>query len=237
MLNTGTGEAKAPRGVGYVRVSTEKQAEAGLSLEAQTAKIQAMAGLEDVALLEVIVDAGESARSLQRPGMARLLALVDARAIDRVIVAKLDRLTRSIVDLALFLQRCERKDVALVSVAETIDTGSAAGRLLLHLIVLLSQWERETISERTRAALDHKRAKGERVGAVPFGFRLAADGVHLELEAEEQAILTQIRALRAEGKSYAQIAAAVTAAGRTTRKGTPLRFQAIARMLRRPDAS
>src|SRR4029077_20245359 len=86
--------------IGYVRVSTEKQADFGVSLEAQAAKIRAMAVVQGVELVDVLIDAGESAKSLQRPGMARLLALVDAGAIDTVIIAKLDRLTRSVVDLA-----------------------------------------------------------------------------------------------------------------------------------------
>ncbi len=79
---------------GYVRVSTDRQAEQGVSLEAQEAKIRAMATVQGAELSEVIVDGGESAKSLNRPGVQRLLGLVDARAIDAVIVAKLDRLTR-----------------------------------------------------------------------------------------------------------------------------------------------
>jgi DNA invertase Pin-like site-specific DNA recombinase len=84
------------KAIGYVRVSTEKQADFGISLEAQTAKVQAMAVVQGCELQEVIIDAGESAKSLKRPGMERLLALVDSRAIDTVIIAKLDRLTRSV---------------------------------------------------------------------------------------------------------------------------------------------
>ena len=82
--------------VGYVRVSTEKQADVGISLEAQTEKIHAMAVVQGLELSEIIIDAGESAKTLSRPGMERLLQLVDAGAVDSVIVAKLDRLTRSL---------------------------------------------------------------------------------------------------------------------------------------------
>ena len=117
-----------------------------------------------------------------RPGMARLLALVDAGAVDTVIIAKLDRLTRSVVDLAELLKRFERRGVSLVSVADSLDTRSAAGRLVLNIMVSVSQWEREAIGERTRDAMRHKRAKGERVGTVPFGSHVAADGVQLEAD-------------------------------------------------------
>jgi DNA invertase Pin-like site-specific DNA recombinase len=98
--------------VGYVRVSTEKQADCGVSLDAQTAKIRAMAVVQGADLTDVIVDAGESAKSLHRPGMARLLGLVDERAVDTVIIAKLDRLTRSVADLAELLKRFERRGVS-----------------------------------------------------------------------------------------------------------------------------
>jgi site-specific DNA recombinase len=103
-------------------------------------------------LAEIVTDAGESAKSLDRPGMERLLALVDARAVDVVIIAKLDRLTRSARDLAELLERSKR-GVALVSVAESLDTGTAAGRLTLNIMVSVSQWEREAIGERTRDAM------------------------------------------------------------------------------------
>ena len=220
------------RAIGYVRVSTEKQADLGVSLAVQTEKIRAMAVVQDAALVGVLVDAGESARSLHRPGMARLLALVDSGAVDAVIIAKLDRLTRSVADLAELLRRFERRGVSLVSVADSLDTRSAAGRLVLNIMVSVSQWEREAIGERTRDAMRHKRAKGERVGTVPFGHRLAADGVRLEIDDVEQGILSRIRDLSAEGLTTRQIAAELNRQGLTTRRGTAWRFQYVAHILR-----
>ena len=85
--------------IGYVRVSTDRQAELGVSLEAQEAKIRAMATVQGADLAEVIVDGGESAKSLNRPGQQRLIAVVNAGTVEAVIVAKLDRLTRSVKDL------------------------------------------------------------------------------------------------------------------------------------------
>ena len=80
------------------------------------------------------------------------------------IIAKLDRLTRSVVDLAELLKRFERRGVALVSVADALDTRSAAGRLVLNIMVSVSQREREAVGERARDALRHKRATGQRIG-------------------------------------------------------------------------
>jgi DNA invertase Pin-like site-specific DNA recombinase len=164
-----TARTEPGRAIGYVRVSTDKQAGQGISLEAQEARIRAMAAVQAVELLDVIVDSGASAATLKRPGLATLLAHVEARRIDRVIVAKLDRLTRSVRDLAKLLERFERRGVSLISVSESLDTSTAAGRLVLNVMMSVAQWEREAIGERTKDALRHKRLTGERVGTVPFG--------------------------------------------------------------------
>jgi DNA invertase Pin-like site-specific DNA recombinase len=218
--------------IGYARVSTDKQADFGVSLEAQTEKVRAMAVVQGSELLDVIVDAGESAKSLNRPGMERLLALVDAGAVNTVIVAKLDRLTRSVKDLAELLERFTRRGVSLVSVAESLDTGTAAGRLVLNIMVSVSQWEREAIGERTRDAMHHKRANGERVGTVPFGYRVAADGCHLEPEPAEQSILSRIRELKAAGFTTRRIAAELNREGCTTRRGTAWRHEYVVKALK-----
>lgn len=220
------------KAIGYVRVSTEKQADFGVSLEAQTTKIRAMAVVQGAELVDVLIDAGESAKSLQRPGMARLLALVDAGVVQAVIIAKLDRLTRSVADLAELLKRFERRGVSLVSVADSLDTRSAAGRLVLNIMVSVSQWEREAIGERTRDAMRHKRANGERVGTVSFGYRLASDRVNLEPDPFEQGILERMNELQRQGLTTRQIAAALNCQGLTTRRKTPWRFQYVARAVR-----
>src|SRR5271169_6782713 len=203
--------------IGYVRVSTDRQAEHGVSLEAQEAKIRAMATVQGADLKEVIVDGGESAKSLNRPGMAKLLALVDARQVDAVIIAKLDRLTRSVKDLCSLLELFEKRKVALISVAESLDTGSAAGRLMITIMGAVSQWEREAIGERTRDALRHKKNKGERVGNIQFGFRLSPDGKRLESDAVEQDAMIAIGKLRAQGHSLRRIASALNGQGHRTR--------------------
>ena len=188
-------------------------------------------------MVDVIIDAGESAKSLNRPGMARLLGLVDAGDVDTVIIAKLDRLTRSVADLAVLLKRFERRGVSLVSVADSLDTRSAAGRLVLNIMVSVSQWEREAIGERTRDAMRHKRAKGECVGNVPFGFRRAGDGPALDADGAEQAILTRIQALKREGRTLRGIAAELNRSGLKTRRGTAWRFQYVAHALRSTNAT
>ena len=220
------------KAIGYVRVSTDKQADRGVSLEAQIAKVRAMAAVQDADLVEVIVDAGESAKSLNRPGMDQVLSLVDAGAVDTVIVAKLDRLTRSVRDLAELLARFQKRGVSLVSVAESLDTGSAAGRLVLNIMVSVSEWEREAIGERTRAAMQFKKAAGEAVGTVPFGYRLSTDGVHIEANPGEQVVIERIRELARNGNTTRRVAGQLNEEGFRLRRGAEWTFGRVAQVLR-----
>ena len=164
--------------------------------------------------------------------MSQLLAMVEAGKVKAVIVAKLDRLTRSVKDLCELLERFERKGVALVSVAESLDTSSAAGRLVLNIMAAVSQWEREAIGERTKDALSHKRSQGQRVGNIAFGYRLAADGLHLESDPVEQGALTEIRRLRSQGTTLRGIAATLNQGPLRTRRGTAWRLESVARIVK-----
>ena len=82
-------------------------------------------------------------------------------------------MTRSVQVLCSLIHLFGKRKVALISVAESLDTGSAAGRLVITIMGAVSQWEREAIGERTRDALQHKRSNGERVGNIPYGYQLA----------------------------------------------------------------
>jgi DNA invertase Pin-like site-specific DNA recombinase len=224
------------RTIGYVRVSTGRQADQGVSLEAQEAKIRAMATVQSADRIDVIVDGGESAKSLNRPGLQKLLTMVNEGKVQAVIVAKPDRLTRSVKDLCGLLQLFEKRKVALISVAESLDTGSADGRLVITITAAVSQWEREAIGERTRDALQHKRGHGERVGNIEFGYRLASDGKHLKPAPAGQAVLIAIRKLRARGDTLRGIAKVLDAAGHRTRRGTPWRLESVARVINLDNA-
>src|SRR3974377_1367514 len=116
--------------VAYLRVSTDKQADRGIRLDAQRAKAEAYAALYDLQLVEVVVDAGASAKTLDRPGLQRALAMLREGKATALLVAKLDRLTRSVVHLGMLLEDyfADGK-LALLSVGEQIDTRSAAGPL------------------------------------------------------------------------------------------------------------
>lgn len=135
-------------------------------------------------------------------------------------------------DLCGLLELFEKRKVALISVAEALDTGSAAGRLVITIMGAVSQWEREAIGERTRDALRHKRGNGERVGNIEFGYRLAADGRHVEAEPAEQAALAEIHKLRRQGHALRGIATTLNGLGHRTRRGTEWRLESVARVLK-----
>ncbi len=220
------------RAVAYVRVSTDKQAEHGVSLEAQRAKIEAYATLYDLEVVEIIVDAGVSAKTLDRPGLSRALGMLRGGKAEALLVVKLDRLTRSVKDLGDLVERYFASGKwALLSVSEQIDTRSAAGRLVLNVLASVAQWEREATGERTSAAMAHKAACGEFTGGeAPYGYRVSEDGVRLVEIPAEQSVLAQARALRAAGLSLRAVAGELARAGLASRTGKPFAATQIARM-------
>jgi len=204
------------RVVGYIRVSTEHQADEGVSLEAQRARLEAFALATDLVLVGVEVDAGISAKTLERPGIQRALARLEAGEADGVLVAKLDRLTRSVRDLGELVERYFASRFSLLSVSDAIDTRSASGRLVLNVLCSVAQWEREATAERTREALAHLKRQGVRLGAPALGGSQGAEGAADEGELRTVA---RIGALRAEGLTLRAIATALTAEGHRTKRG------------------
>lgn len=219
---------------GYVRVSTELQASEGVSLEAQESKIRAWAMLEDAEVAGVWVDAGLSGgRADNRPQLQAALSAVTAEC-GVLCVYSLSRLSRSTADTLAITSRLEKAGADLVSLSERIDTTSASGRMVLRMLSVLNEFERDQVSERTKAAMAHKKRKGERVGEIPYGFQLAADGVQLLEEPGEQRVIARIRSLRAEGLSLRAIAAVIDAAGVRSKKGAEKwSAQSIRRVLNR----
>ena len=225
------------RAIGYIRVSTDEQAETGISLAAQEEKVRAYALAKGWPLTSIIRDEA-SAKDLRRPGIQAVLAGCKAspRPFDVIIITKLDRLTRSVRDLGYLVQDVfDRTGVAFSSIADNFDTTTANGKLALNILGSVAQWERDIISERTREALTHKRlVKRERVGLVPLGFDLGDDGKTLIVNNEEMALVRKIRALRAEGWGYARIARTMEEAGAKTKCGGRWRPWGVRYLLRNP---
>ena len=209
------------RTAAYVRVSTDKQVEHGLSLDAQQAKLLAYAALYELDLVAIEVDAGVSAKTLQRPALQQALGALKAGKAEALLVVKLDRLTRSVRDLGVLVETYFLAGKwSLMSVSEQIDTRTAAGRMVLNILAAVSQCERETIGERTAEAMAYKRRQREDTGGEPpYGWSLAADGVHLTPHGDEQAIIRDALALKAAGLSLRKIGAQLAARGLLPRQG------------------
>ena len=203
--------------IGYIRVSTDEQAQGGVSLEAQRAKLEQYAELYDLDLVDVVVDAGVSAKNLHRDGLKAALGALDSGQAAGLLVAKLDRLTRSVRDLSDLLEKYFGTKYALLSVAEKVDTSSAAGRMILNIMATVSQWEREVIGERTSAALQHKIAQGQHVGSPALGFQINEG--QLEENQAELAVVDRISALRADGMTLQAIADVLNSESIPTKRG------------------
>lgn len=205
--------------IGYIRVSTQEQADSGLSLEGQEKRIRAYCEAKDWVLVEVVTDASESGGDLKRPGLQRVLELIRQRTVDGLVVLKLDRLTRSVKDLGILLDAFERAAVAFSSVTDNFDTSTANGRLVMNLLASVAQWERDIIAERTTDALAVKKARRERVGAVPFGFRLGEDGAKLLPVPGQLATVRDMAEWRREGASLNGIARRLNDVGAASAQG------------------
>jgi DNA invertase Pin-like site-specific DNA recombinase len=207
------------KAVAYIRVSTEGQASEGVSLEAQQAKVRAWCLANDCDPPETFIDAGISgSRADNRPELQHALeAVIQSKGV--LVVYSLSRLARSTKDTILISERLDKAGCDLVSLSEKIDTTSAAGKMVFRMLAVMAEFERDLISERTTAALAHKKAQGKRVGGIPFGFDLASDGETLVRNPDEQDSLTFIRDLRNEGRSLRSIASALEARGIATKSG------------------
>jgi len=151
--------------VGYVRVSTEDQADSGAGLAAQKSAIALEADRRGWRLLAIHEDAGISGKAMaNRPALAAALAAVEAGEADALVVAKLDRLSRSMLDAATLLERAGREGWALVVLDLGIDLTTPAGEAMAGMAAVFSQFERKLIAQRTKAAMAAKRAAGARFG-------------------------------------------------------------------------
>ena len=227
---------KIRKAVGYIRVSTASQADNGVSLDSQQAKIEAWCLANEYQLDGVFSDRGLSgSRADNRPALQDALQAVCKTRGSALIVYSLSRLARSTKDAIQIAERLDRAGTDLVSLSERIDTSSAAGKMVFRMLAVLSEFERDLVSERTKAAMQHKRANGQRIGTVPYGYDLANDGQALSENPTEQAVIADIHRMRKAGKTLAKIAAALTQRGVTTKSGKSLqwRHQAVARILNR----
>jgi DNA invertase Pin-like site-specific DNA recombinase len=152
------------RVLGYARVSTGEQADSPLGLEAQRATIAAECERRGWTLIETVEDAGYSAKDLRRPGIRAVLVELEAGRAQGLVAAKLDRLSRSMIDFTGLMGRARKEGWALVALDCAVDTTTPAGEAMANVLATFAQFERRLIGQRTKEALDQKRAQGVRLG-------------------------------------------------------------------------
>ncbi len=198
--------------IGYVRVSSEEQANEGISVAAQEAALRAYCDMRRMKLGDVVIDADVSGgRPLgKRAGGKKVLATAKTGGTNVVVSFKLDRLFRDAQDCLSVTRQWEEKGISLHLVdmgGQAVDTSSAMGQFFLLVLAGVAEMERNLGSERTKAALRYKRERGEKTGGqCPYGYELAKDGVSLRKSAAEQQIIRRIKKLRGGGFSYRAIA-------------------------------
>lgn len=224
---TVTGDAKIA--IGYVRVSTDEQA---LGPQAQRDAISRWATTHGVQIAAVFEDQGVSGGAAieKRPGLLAALAALREHGAGVLVAAKRDRIARDFVIAALVEKAAGRCGAIAVTADGASDGVGPEGQLMRNIVDVFAGYERGVIRSRTTAALAVKKSRGERVGALPYGYSLDADGVHLVEDPGEQAIIRQIRALRLAGLSLRSVVAECTALGFLSRAGRPLALTQVARI-------
>ena len=190
--------------VGYVRVSTDEQRNSGVGLAAQRAAIETECRRRGWTLVEVIEDAGYSAKDMKRPGVQIALETLRRGEAGALVVAKLDRLSRSMLDFTAVMSKAQKQGWALVALDCAVDTTTPAGEAMANVLATFAQFERRLIGQRTREALAAKRVSGVRLGRP------------LSLPADVRA---RIASERAAGTSLATIAEGLNADGIPTAQG------------------
>lgn len=202
--------------IGYIRVSTEQQAEEGVSLDAQKEKIVSWCKANDYELINVYMDAGISGKNMdKRAGLQE--ALKDTKKDMALVVYSLSRLARSTKDTLSIADSLNSRGADLVSLTERIDTTGAMGKMMFTLISAFNQLERDITSERTTMALRHKKAKGEIYSTVPFGYKEIEK--RLVVVDKEAKAVAEVLKQRKEGKTLVEIATWLNSNGITGKKG------------------
>lgn len=195
---------RSPGVIAYLRVSTEEQSVSGLGLADQKATIQREAERRGWTDVTFVTDEGFSAKNLARPAITGALASLTQGAASVLVVSKLDRLSRSLLDFASLMERARREGWQLVVLDLAIDTTSPSGQLMANVMASFAEYERQLIGQRTAAALQQKKARGARLGRP---------------KTLDRGVAARIRSMRSQGLSTPAIARSLNDEGVATARG------------------
>jgi site-specific DNA recombinase len=219
----------------YIRVSTQEQAIEGYSISSQRQKLSAYAYSQGWEIVDYYVDEGKSAKDLDRPELKRMIEDIKQHKIDVVLVYRLDRITRSVMDLYELLGIFDKYHCKFKSATEVYDTTSATGRLFITLVASMAQWERETIAERVSMGMAEKVRQGEWHGSdPPYGYRYFPETKELLINESEASVIRDIFTKYLDGLSDRKIAIYLNEKKVPTRKGARWRENRIRYILTNP---
>lgn len=173
-----------PKAAIYVRVSTADQAQHGFSLDAQQDSLENYAKALGYEIFKIYRDEGKSAKDLKRPEMQQMLQDAEARKFQAIFIYKLDRFSRSLKDLILTIDKLKDLGVDFVSLQDKIETTSASGKLMFHIISAFAEFERNIIGDRTRFGMARKAQEGGFITKAPKGYKIVEKQLKID---EEQA--------------------------------------------------
>lgn len=176
--------------VGYARVSTQRQAVEGFNLDGQIRQIKNYVEIYyENYELTILREDGQSAKTMDRPEMSKIIAMVENDEMDVLVIYTYDRLTRRLRDFIDFLDLLSKHGVTLDSMREKFDTSTASGRFMAHMITAMAEWEEDTISERTVRGMKEAALKGNyiRGGKAPFGYLRDPNDKHRLIIDEDKA--------------------------------------------------
>lgn len=222
------------KAIGYVRVSTDKQAEEGISIDAQIAKIQAWASFNDYELIHIYSDEGISGYSLnKRNGMNQALKHVSKDMA--FICYSLSRISRNVIDTIHISQTIEKKGADLVSLSEKIDTTGASGKMIFNMLAVLNQFERDQTAERTKLAMQFKKTNNQAYSPTPYGYNRF--GNELVINITEALNIIRIKDMYQDGKGFTEIARTLNGEGIPTKQNKFWQASTVRLLLKRTNVT
>lgn len=218
------------KAIGYIRVSTEKQASEGVSLENQKEQIEKYCRYKGFGLAGIIEDAGISGGvNKARPGFIKLLDTIEVGEVKAVVLYSLERLSRDMLTLLALERLLDEYEIDLHTPDGQIDTSTPDGFMSFAMRAFMGEMERRQVKHRTKKAMSYKKNQGDVVGSIPYGYKRAGD--RLEPERTEAKTISIAQELYLQGKGLSYIVRKLSGKGIKTRAGNAFTAQQVKRVI------
>ena len=217
----------------YIRVSTDRQAKEGDSLEEQESELKKFCDYRNFKIHQILIERGKSGGNTNRPEYKKLVADIEAKKIDAVVVKKLDRLSRSLLDFEHLMTSLQEKEVEFISLRENFDTTTAMGKAMLRIALVFAQLEREQTSERLKDVFSFRASQGlYNGGTLPYGY-LSSNKELVPYSKEKQIIEIMVTQFL-DSHSTTEVARYLNDLGHRTKSGKLWDKRSIQHILQNP---